>query len=328
MHPATLLTFFEISRTVVATCSAGIALFLIGVWAAKNEIATARGLDKIAALGNLCFAIPLAVFGAEHLSGAQFIKNLVPAYMPWRLFWAYFVGFALIAASLSIATKMGVRWSGLLFGIMMFLFVAMIHLPGALASRHDRIIWTIVFREMSFGGAGWVLAGNAKDGWRGPAKSTLITVGRMLLAIAAIFFGIEHFLHPMGLPGVPLEKQMPAWIPGRVVIDYVTGAALLIAGGMFLLNRKTRIAATWLGGWILLLVLVIYGPVLIGALSDPGTAVKVEGINYFADTLLFAGEILALASAAPQSDGVRWAGVPRPIRKTLSPTRAETSAPD
>ena len=43
--------------------------------------------------------------------------------MPWRLFWAYFVGFALLAASLSIATKIQVRWSGLLFGIMMFLFV-------------------------------------------------------------------------------------------------------------------------------------------------------------------------------------------------------------
>jgi uncharacterized membrane protein len=119
------------------------------------------------------------------------------------------------------------------------------------------------------------------------------------MAIAAILFGIEHFLHPLGLPGVPLVKQMPTWIPGRVLIDYVTGAALLVAGGSILLNRRTRTAATWVGGWILLLVLVIYGPVLIAALSDPGTAVKVEGINYFADTLLFAGAILALANASP-----------------------------
>jgi hypothetical protein len=35
---------------------------------------------------------------------------------------------------------------------------------------------------------------------------------------------------------------------------------------------------------------------LIGALFDPATPVKLEGINYFADTLLFAGTILALAS--------------------------------
>ena len=306
--PSTILfTFLEFSRPAVAMCSAGIALFLIGVFAARNDIATARGLDKIAALSNLCFAIPLAVFGAEHLSSAQFIMNAVPQYMPWRLFWAYFVGCALIAASLSIATKIAVRWSGLLFGIMMFLFVAMIHLPGALASHHDRIIWTIVFREMSFGGAGWVLAGSApsgstKDSWRGPFKSTLITVGRILVALAAIVFGIEHFLHPLGLPGVPLAKEMPAWIPGRPLIDYVTGTALLVAGACFLLNRKTRTAATCVGGWILLLVLVIYGPVLILALSDPATPIQVEGINYFADTLLFAAAILAPATATPASD--------------------------
>ena len=53
------------------------------------------------------------------------------------------------------------------------------------------------------------------------------------------------------------------------------------------------------------MVLVIYGPVMIGALSQPEIEVKVEGINYFADTLLFAGVILALASATPRSDVIR-----------------------
>lgn len=313
--PSTILFMFsDLSRPAVAMCSAGIALFLIGAWAAKNDFAKARGLDKIVALTNLCFAIPLAVFGAEHLSMPRALMNLVPQYMPWRLFWAYFVGCALIAASLSIAAKIAVRWSGLLFGLMMFLFVAMIHFPGALAtgnvlhifrsqaSPQERIPWMIVFREMSFGGAGWVLAGSVINGWRGSIKTTLLTVGRILVAITALVFGIEHFLHPLGLPGVPLVKEMPAWVPARTLIDYVTGAALLVAGASFLLNRKTRTAATCVGGWILLLVLVIYGPVLILALSDPATPVQVEGINYFADTLLFAAAILAQASATPRSD--------------------------
>ena len=302
MRPALLATFFQAPSVAVAMCSAGIAVFLIGAWAAKNEIVKARGLDKTVALTNLCLAIPLAVFGALHLFAPQFILPLVPRYMPWRMFWVYFIGCALIAASLSIATKIAVRWSGLLFGIMMFLFVAMIHFPRALADRHNRIIWMVVFREMSFGGAGWVLAAGAKDGWRGPLKSTLLTVGRILVAITAIIFGIEHFLHPLGLPGVPLVKQMPAWVPARALIDYVTGAALLVAAASILLNRKTRIVATCVGGWILLLVLTIYGPVLITALSDPAIPVKVEGINYFADTLLFAAAILAVASSAPRSD--------------------------
>jgi uncharacterized membrane protein len=303
MHPTIPATFLVFDRTATPMCLAGIALFLIGIWAAKNDIAAARGLDRIVALSNLCFAIPLAVFGTLHLFGPQFVKDLVPRYMPGRMFWVYFVGCALIAASLSIATKIAVRWSGLLLGIMMFMFVAMLYLPFALQHLHARITWMIVCRESSFGGAAWIFAANARNGWRGPAKTTLITVGRILIAIAAIVFGVEHFLHPMGLPGVPLVKEMPAWVPGRVLIDYVTGAALLVAGGSILLNRKTRTVAACVGGWILLLVLVIYGPVLIMALSNPSTGVQVEGVNYFADTLLFAGVILAAASAAPASMG-------------------------
>jgi uncharacterized membrane protein len=309
MHPTILAAFFLISGTAVAMCSAGIALLLIGVLAAKNDIAQARGLDKIVALSNLCFAAPLAVFGTLHLFAPQFVQDLVPRYMPGRMFWVYFVGCALVAASLSIATKIGVRWSGLLVGIMMFMFVAMLYLPGGLRQMHAhipwtraRFTWTIVCRESSFGGAGWILAAMAKDGWRGPIRTTLITVGRIVIAVAAIFFGIQHFLHPTGLPGVPLQKQMAEWIPGRVLIDYVTGAALLACGVSILLNKKTRIVAAAVGAWILLTVLVIYGPVMIAALSQPGIEVQVEGINYFADTLLFAGVILAAASAAPRSD--------------------------
>ena len=135
----------------------------------------------------------------------------------------------------------------------------------------------------------------------GRGKDMLIAVGRVTIAIAAIFYGVEHFLHPLACPGVPLEKLMPAWIPGRMLIGDLTGAFLLAAGTGILLARKTRMAATFLGSWIVLLVLFIYGPILVVSLMDPNTGVKIEGINYFADTLLFAGAILGLASATPRS---------------------------
>jgi uncharacterized membrane protein len=291
-----LVVFLEYRSTAFWMSAAGLALLVIGLLVAKNDIAQARGIDKVVALTYLCFAIPLAAFGAEHLSDEKSLLNLVPSYMPWRLFWVYFVGFALIAASLSIATKIQVRWSGLLFGTMMFLFVAMLHLPGAVTAG-GRIAWTIVIRELSFGGGGWVLAGVALGGNCDRRGKRLITVGRALIAVAAIFFGIQHFLHPLGLPGVPLEKQMPTWIPARAFIDYLTGAFLIVAGVCFLLARKTRMAAKYLGAWIVLLVVVIYGPVLIGALADQSSGVKIEGLNYFADTLLFGGVILSLARA-------------------------------
>jgi uncharacterized membrane protein YphA (DoxX/SURF4 family) len=303
MHSTILAAFLEISRTVVSMCGAGILLFLIASWVAKTDIAQVRGLDKVVALSNLCFALPLAVFGALHLSAAQGLMAMVPAYMPWRLFWAYFVGVALVAASLSIATKIQVRWSGLLFGIMMVLFVAMLHVPRALASPQDRFAWTIVIREMSFAGGGWILAGEAmREYGRGQGGGKLITVGRVLVAIAAIFFGVENFLHTANVPGVPLEKLMPVWIPAHLLIGYLTGVILFVAGLVILVGRKTRMAATYLGTWLVLLVLFVYGPILIAALADPSAGVKIEGINYFFDTMLFAGAILGVASATPHTD--------------------------
>jgi uncharacterized membrane protein len=266
-------------------------------------------------LSNLCFAAPLAVFGALHLAAAKALATMVPSYMPWPLFWAYFFGFALLAASLSIATKILVRWSGLLFGIAMFCFVAMMDIPGALQNPRDRFSWILAMRELAFGAGAWLLAAGAMTGAvsgaitksttstaTGQVKTTFLTLGRVVVGITAIFYGVEHFLHPQQVPGVPLEKMIPDWIPAHLLIDYLTGAILVVSGAAILLAKKTRLAATYLGAWIVLLVVVIYGPILISALANPSTEIKIEGINYFFDTLLFAGVILALASATPPTD--------------------------
>src|SRR5215470_16948171 len=113
MQPTILAALIEFSSPAFWMSIAGLALLVIGLLAAKNDIAQARGLGRIVALTNLCFAIPLAVFGAEHFSLGKSMLGLVPSYMPWRLFWIYFVGTVLIIAALSIATKIQVRWSGL-----------------------------------------------------------------------------------------------------------------------------------------------------------------------------------------------------------------------
>jgi len=296
MQHLMLALFLGLSSAAWSMSAAGLALLAIGLAAAKRDFAQARGIDKVVALTPVCLAVPLAVFGAEHFSMPQALLALVPRYMPWRIFWVYFVGVALMTAALSIAVRRQVRWSGLLLGAMMFLFVAMLHLPGAIRAG-GRVPWTIVFREMSFGGAGWVLAGTAWLADRDARGKAFLAVGRVAIAITAILFGVEHFLHPLGLPGVPLVKEMPGWVPLRPLIDYLTGAFEVLAGIGFLLSRNTRMAATYVGAWIVLLVLAIYGPVLLGALANPSTGVQVEGLNYFADTLLFGGAILSLAGA-------------------------------
>jgi uncharacterized membrane protein len=301
-HPEILvvaLISLKLSPAVMSMCAAGVVVSLLALWSARTDIARARGLDKAVALANLCFAAPLAVFGAEHFVEARSIMQIVPKYMPAPLFWTYFVGVALIAASLSIATKIQVRWSGLLFGIMMFSFVAMLDVPVIRPSLHNRIFWVLFCREPSFAAGGWMLAAAAMDEkWRG--RGMLVMVGRLIIAIAAVFYGVEHFLHPRNVPGVPLEKFMPEWIPGPMVTSYLTGTILFVAGALILIGKKARSAATYLGTWLVLIVAFIYGPILIAQLLDPNRGVQIEGLNYFFDTLLYAGAILALANVLPK----------------------------
>lgn len=302
MHTAiTVAVFFEIQPYVLWPYVAGAALTLITLFATRNHFSQARGWDKILAIGGLCLAAPFAAFGAEHLTIARAIAPMVPSWVPWHLFWAYFVGIALIAAALSIATKIQVRLSCTLLGSMLFFFVISLHIPRIIANPRDRFAWAVALRDLSFAGGAWALAGSQSEKSRSNGTSRMITIGRFVIAIAAIFFAVEHFLHPAALAGVPLEKLTPVWIPGRLIVGYLTGALLLGAGISLLLGKNTKTAATYLGAWVLLVVLLVYLPMVLAIPSSADGGAKIEGLNYFFDTLLYSGAVLALATALPRS---------------------------
>ena len=62
--------------------------------------------------------------------------------------------------------------------------------------------------------------------------------------------------------GFTLERLMPVWIPGKLLIGYVTAVILFVGGLGILLAKNTRMAATYLGTWLVLVVLFVYGPIL------------------------------------------------------------------
>ncbi|MBV8864564.1 MAG: hypothetical protein JO210_04105, partial [Acidobacteriaceae bacterium] len=66
-----ILALVGLSDSALSMCAAGLAMTAIGLSAAKIKFAGARGIDKIIVLTPVCFAIPLAVFGAEHFSSSQ-----------------------------------------------------------------------------------------------------------------------------------------------------------------------------------------------------------------------------------------------------------------
>jgi uncharacterized membrane protein len=283
---------FGLPNDVFWVYISGCVLLVIGlIKISKDELPQARGIEKIMPFGRLFFAIPMAVFGTEHFTDTADIATLVPNWIPAHTFWVYLVGAALIAAALSIAVKVQSRLAATLLGTMFCAFVVLMDIPGIVAQPGNRFFWTLGLRELAFASGALAIAGSQMRAKRAGGVPVLVTFARFVIGITAVFYGVEHFLHPTFAPGVPLEKIMPEWIPGRLFWAYLAGAVLIASGACLVANKKTREAATYLGIMILLLVLFEYLPMLIASPKD------IVSLNYFFDTLFFGGAVLVLADA-------------------------------
>jgi len=282
------------SRFVFWPALAGMFFLAAGLFAARKDVRGAVGLSKLIALACVLVAAPLAVFGAEHLGDARDLVPIVPAWMPLRLFWVYFVGIGLIAAAASLSFRKYVRLSSTLLAAMFFLFVSMIHIPNVVAHFRERIYWAVALRDLTFAAGSLALACAQNRKWPVHLSSIFMNSARVCIAVPLVVFAVEHFLHPEFAPGVPLGKLTPDWVPFPLVWAYLSGAVLLASGGCILLNKRARRAAAWVGMLMTVLTVFLYFPIFIMA---HGTTESIVGINYVADTLLFGGAVLLLAQA-------------------------------
>ena len=270
----------------------GTVILVAGLYTVKKEFLSRRGLDKIVALGPLFVAVPVAVFGTEHFTATKIIAGMVPEWIPGHLFWALFVGACLIGAALSIAIRKYAGVAAALLGLTILLFVLLIHLPGIVNTPTSRLLWVVCLRDLAFSGGALSVAAIQKEPWTPQVRQRLILLAQLFIGVPITFLGVEQFLHPELAPGVPLIKLTPSWFPGHAFCGYLTGVIYVVAGLCLMINKQARLAATWLGLVILLLVLAVYLPILVGNPSDIG-----DGLNYFMDTLLLGGSALAFAQA-------------------------------
>jgi uncharacterized membrane protein YphA (DoxX/SURF4 family) len=276
-----------------------VVYFVAGIFIRRDELRAARGWERFILLGPVFMGASLAAFAPEHFKGPEFVQQMVPAYMPVRAFWPPFVGCCLLAAGASLVLRKFARWAAILLGAMFTLFVCMIWIPLTIANAGDRQAWLLLARDSSFAAGCWALAGvYNRDAW--PRFSGwVILIARMVIAVAVMFFGWQHLLHPECVPGVPSEKLSPAWLVAPHFWAFLVGAILVVAAVGLAVDRYARLAAASVGTVMTFLTVFLYGPLLILALR--GSAADVgEALNYVADTLLYAGIALALALAMPR----------------------------
>jgi len=115
-------------------------------------------------LGRICLGVFLIISGTEHFIYTEFVASLVPGWIPGHYFWTYFAGIALIAGGFGIILPKTTRLAAALTGLMIFLWLVLLHIPRALAAG-DALIrneWTAVFEALAMSGIAFVLAGNRR----------------------------------------------------------------------------------------------------------------------------------------------------------------------
>ena len=289
-----------IPSEVIWSYSVGGVVFAIGLVAifASGDWKKARGLDKVILFGPLFYAAPLAAFGTEHFTLTRAIASLVPKWIPWHLFWAYFVGACFIAAGFSLVTRIQTRLAAGLLALTFFLFVVLMDAPGWARQPGNRFAAILTLRELTFGGGALALAASLTEHWRERGTHVLATIARYLVAIPVLFYSFEQFLHGDHVPGVPLEPLTPTYVYGHAMWTYVAAVGYAVAGIPLLIGKKTRAAAAWVGLTVLFVELVAYVPI---AVVERASLDK--GLNYLGDTLMYCGAVLLLAGAMPRETG-------------------------
>jgi uncharacterized membrane protein YphA (DoxX/SURF4 family)/uncharacterized membrane protein len=295
MHFASILLAVAIPREVTWCYAVSAVVWVVGLCVIflGGYWAKARGMEKLIIFGPLFYAVPIAAFGTEHFMIPKDIASMVPEFIPWHMFWTYFIGACFIAAGFSLATKIQAQLAAALLGFTFFVFVTTMDIPGWLHTPHDRFATALMLRELSFSSGALALAASLTAQWRERQKHILATWARYTIAVTILFYSFEQFLHADHVPALPLEMVTPTRIPLHSFWTYFVASVFAVTGILLLAGVKTRFAAAVTGLSILVVELIVYVPIAWWERAS------LEGINYLYDTLMFCGAVLMLAAAMP-----------------------------
>ncbi|HEX3438073.1 MAG TPA: hypothetical protein VHT24_14995 [Pseudacidobacterium sp.] len=256
--------------------------------------------------GEFLLALLMVYSGVMHFRFAKFVALIVPPWIPWRLFWAYFTGIALLASGISIAARRQTRLAATLLGVMLGLFVMLIHLPSMALSITQKpgdvhVLWSFngtggannALKDTALTLSAFLLAASSAKG-QGNSRQSQAILGAGFAAIM-VLFGIEHFFYTRYTPGIPSWSFVSFWIPWRLFWGYFTGAFLLVSGVMILIGKRARSAATALGAMILIVAVLTYAFRVAAGVANNG-----EFINTLKDVAV-AGGAFILAGVLPKT---------------------------
>ena len=145
-----------------------LAVLLAGGWLLFAKLAGLRegspltfatGENSIR-LARMLFAVSLIPIGLSHLVYVKATVELVPAWLPYRVGWAYLTGAGQISCGLGVLFSIFPRVAAMAEAGMISLFTLLVWGPAILAAPRTRLPWTAFFISWAIASAAWVVAQN------------------------------------------------------------------------------------------------------------------------------------------------------------------------
>lgn len=141
-----------------------IAVIFAGAWilwaASANDdgfLHFAKGASGVR-YARLLFALSLPMIGLSHFFYSKETVAFVPAWLPYKLGWAYLTGTGSIAACVAILFGVVPRLAATLEAAMLTIITLLVWAPGLFTKPGDRTQWTGFFISMAIAAGAWVVA--------------------------------------------------------------------------------------------------------------------------------------------------------------------------
>ncbi|HVU58273.1 MAG TPA: hypothetical protein VHD83_24600 [Puia sp.] len=137
---------------------------------AAKELSLAGGAlviagRRLAPLGVVIFALTIISFSFDHFLYARQAAGYVPSWVPYPVCWLYLTGAALFCSGIAILLNIKRRLAATLLGVMIFIWIVILHIPYALSAplaRNEGEV-TSAFLALAYCGIAFIMAQAGSD---------------------------------------------------------------------------------------------------------------------------------------------------------------------